>query len=80
MNALSELYKTDFYAWTEKTAELLRQGRFAELDSKDLAEEVDGMGAKERRELMSRLDVLVTHLFKWHFQSEQRSSGWDGTI
>lgn len=41
-----ELYKTDFYAWTEKTAELLRQGRFAELDSEELAEELIAWGRK----------------------------------
>lgn len=38
------------------------------------------MGAKERRELMSRLDVLLAHLLKWQFQPEQRSSGRDGAI
>jgi hypothetical protein len=28
MTALSELYKTDFHAWTLKAAELIRQHRF----------------------------------------------------
>jgi ribosomal protein L29 len=80
MGTLADLYKTDFHAWTVRAAELLRQHKLDELDLDDLAEELDSMGAKERRELMNRLDVLVTHLLKWQFQAERQTSSWDGTI
>ncbi|WP_295426553.1 DUF29 domain-containing protein [uncultured Thiodictyon sp.] len=38
------------------------------------------MGAKERREVMNRLDVLLAHLLKWEHQPDHRTSSWDGTI
>ncbi|KJR41187.1 protein of unknown function DUF29, partial [Candidatus Magnetoovum chiemensis] len=31
------LYERDFYQWSLKTAELIRQGRFAELDIENIA-------------------------------------------
>jgi hypothetical protein len=80
MSALSDLYKTDFHAWTLRAAELVRQHQLDELNLDDLAEELDSMGAKERRELMSRLDVLVAHLLKWELQPQRRTRSWDGTI
>jgi hypothetical protein len=44
-------YDLDFFAWTQHTAALLREGRFDELDVEHLAEEVEDMGKRERREL-----------------------------
>jgi hypothetical protein len=80
MSALSDLYKTDFYAWTLRAAALLREHKLDELNLDDLADELDSMGGKERRALMSRLDVLLTHLLKWEHQPDHRGGSWDGTI
>ena len=80
MGALSELYKTDFHAWTLEVAELIRQHRFEELNVEDLAEELDGMGNKERREVANRLVILLAHLLKWQFQPAYRSASWRGSI
>jgi hypothetical protein len=80
MGALSELYKTDFHAWTLEVAELIRQHRFAELNVEDLAEELDSMGNQERREVANRLVILLAHLLKWQFQPAYRSASWRGSI
>ena len=80
MSTLSELYQTDFHAWTLKVAELLRQRRFEQLNIDDLAEELEDLGAKERKELANRLVVLLAHLLKWQFQPMHRSSSWRGSI
>ncbi|KJR40051.1 protein of unknown function DUF29, partial [Candidatus Magnetoovum chiemensis] len=56
------LYETDFYQWSLKTAELLRQGRFTELDIENAAEEIESLGRNNKRELGSRLMVLIMHL------------------
>lgn len=40
---MSTLYKTDYTAWAESTAELLHQRRFEEIDLDALIEEVDGL-------------------------------------
>ncbi len=38
------------------------------------------MGRSQRRELSSRLDVLLTHLLKWAFQPVRRGESWICTI
>jgi hypothetical protein len=74
------IYDTDFYAWTQQQADLLRQGQLAELDVEHLIEEIEDMGQSQRRALSSRLQVLISHLLKWQFQPEKRSPSWEATI
>lgn len=74
------LHDLDFYTWTHRQAELLREGRFDELDAEHLIEELESMGARERRELTNRLAVLLAHLLKWQYQPERRGSSWRRTI
>jgi len=73
-------YDQDFYAWAIKNAELLRQGRLSEIDAEHVAEELESMGKSERRELISRLEVLLVHLLKWQFQPGLRGASWEITI
>jgi hypothetical protein len=73
-------YDQDFYAWTMENAKRLRQGRLAELDVDNIAEELESMGRSERRQLSNRLEVLVAHLLKWRFQPERRGNSWRYTI
>lgn len=49
-------YETDFYRWTQETAELLRQRKFTELDLEALVEEVESIGRRERSEIEEKLD------------------------
>ncbi len=74
------IYEEDFYAWTVQTAALIRQGNWAAIDRENLAEEIESMGRSEKRELISRLAVLIMHLLKWQFQPSKRSTSWEGTI
>ena len=74
------LYDRDFYAWATEQASLLRAGRLAEADIPNIAEEIESMGRGEKRELVSRLTVLLVHLLKWGFQQEFRSRSWQSTI
>ncbi len=55
-------------------AQLLREGRLAEIDCEYVAEELEDMGAAKERELESRLGVLMAHLLKWIFQPERRGN------
>jgi Domain of unknown function DUF29 len=73
-------YDADFFQWTQSTAEMIRQGRLAEVDLEHVAEEIEAMGRRDRREVRSRLIVLMLHLLKWEFQSELRSPSWRSTI
>ncbi len=70
------LHDTDFYSWTQQQADLLRSGNFAALDITNLIDELTDMGMSERRELESRLRVLLAHLLKWQFQYQLLSNRW----
>jgi hypothetical protein len=73
-------YAQDFYGWTQEQARLLREGRFAELDVANMVEEIESLGRSERRELVSRLRVLLSHLLKWEYQPGLRGRSWQATI
>jgi hypothetical protein len=73
-------YEVDFYRWAAETARALREGRIADLDLAHIAEEIEDMGKGERRELVSRLAVLLAHLVKWVRQPEQHGNSWRATI
>jgi hypothetical protein len=77
---LARLYEKDYHLWAETNAQLLRDERFAELDLAHLVEEVEDMAGNHRRQLSSRLDVLILHLLKWEFQPSLRSRSWSTTI
>lgn len=73
-------YDTDIVAWAEEQAALLRAGRLAELDIAHIAEEIEDVGKSERRELASRMSVLLAHLIKWQYQPGRRGASWQRTI
>ncbi len=73
-------HDSDFYAWTQEQAGYLRAGRWHDIDLEHLAEELEHMGARERRELSHRLAVLLAHPLKWQHQPERRGNSWRLTI
>lgn len=77
---LSTTYETDFYAWANEQAALLRAGKLAEADIEHIAGEIESMGKAEKRELVNRLTVLLLHLLKWRFQPKWRGSSWETRI
>ena len=79
MNA-AEVYDADFYEWTVRNTELLRAGRASEADLEHIAEEIEDIGQNQRRQLVSRLVILIAHLLKWQVQPERRSRSWTLTI
>jgi hypothetical protein len=82
MNTAS-LYETDMYAWAMRNAQLLREHCIDELDFEHLAEEIESVGASEKRELQSRLEVLIAHLLKLNYLNvllAQNERGWKLTV
>ena len=73
---LETLYQTDYAAWAKRHVELLRSGRYAEMDIEHLLEELSDMSKSERRELESRLLILIAHLLKWEYQYQILSERW----
>ena len=65
--------ETDFHGWLLDQAAALRARDYESLDWDNLAEELELMGARERRELRSELKILLLHLLKLKFQPSQLS-------
>ena len=74
------MYEFDETAWLEATADLIRNGRVAEVELHTLAEYLTDMAKRDRREVFSRLVILLSHLLKWEYQPDNRSGSWRGTI
>ncbi len=77
---LSLLYERDETAWLEVMSALVAQGRLAELDQHNLSEYLSDMAKRDRREVFSRLVVLMAHLLKWEYQPDKRTGSWRATI
>ena len=73
-------YEADVHAWAMEQAELIRLGRFHDLDIDHLADEVQDVARRERNELVSRLGLVFQHLLKWDHQPERRRASWARTI
>ncbi len=80
MPVKSPLYDSDFYAWSREQTDLLRAGKLTEADIEHIAEEIESMGRTEKRELISRLTVLLLHLLKWSYQPGKRGPSWEASI
>jgi hypothetical protein len=73
-------YEKDVVAWANEQAALLRAGKLSAIDIEHIAEEIEDVGRSEKRELASRMAVLLAHLLKWQFQPARRGSSWQRTI
>jgi Domain of unknown function DUF29 len=76
------LYETDWYAWTQEQAALLREGAVEQLDLPNLAEEVQDLGITLAYVVSSDLAQVLLHLLKWWYQPSLRAQGpsWQETI
>jgi hypothetical protein len=77
---VSPAYKDDFYSWALHQSRLVREGRLAEADCVNIAEELADLGRTERRSLRSALARVIQHLLKWDFQPAKRTASWQNSI
>lgn len=77
---MSTSYEADVVAWAKEQSELIRNGRFDQLDLTHIAEEIEDVGKSEQRELAHRMSILLMHLLKWEFQPARRRNSWASTI
>ncbi|MDS3860981.1 DUF29 domain-containing protein [Thermosynechococcaceae cyanobacterium BACA0444] len=75
------LYDQDILLWSEDTAAKLRAKDFEHLDLEHLIEEVEALGISQKKELLSRLTVLLEHLLKrCYVNLPENFNGWEITI
>jgi Domain of unknown function DUF29 len=78
--SLAALYAEDETAWLEAMAALIRRRDLGGLDLDNLGEYLTDMALRDRREVKSRLVVLLAHLLKWESQRKKRSRSWRTTV
>jgi hypothetical protein len=89
----TSLYEQDFYLWALDQAKALRTLRDAASGQGDLAsaldaidwdnaiEELEGLAKRDRRELQSRINVIIEHLVKLESSTATRPrGGWENTV
>jgi hypothetical protein len=73
----------DFHAWLLEQAAALRRHRPNGIHWNEIAEELEAMGARERREIKAHLKKLLVHLLKWRYQPQElkrRAHSWRKSI
>jgi len=74
-------YHQDFVIWCEDTVAKLKDRDIEGLDFEALIEEIESLGLRDKRELKSRLGVLLAHLLKrLYIQSPNDYRDWQNTI
>jgi hypothetical protein len=77
----TSLYEQDILLWVEDTVNKLKNGDFKNLDIDNLIEEVESLGISQKKELISRLMVLLEHLLKrLYVDLPDDYNGWERTI
>lgn len=77
---MTDLYRADFFGWTQLQADALQRRSLNEMDWENLQEEIESLGAQKESELHSHFVRLLQHLLKWTLQPERRGSSWYFTI
>ena len=67
-------------SWLNEQAARLRLLRVPGIDSENLAEEIESLARRDRRELASRSRALLMHLLKWEHQAAGRGKSWRSAI
>ena len=73
-------YEADYAQWCTEQGALLRSGDVRSLDRENLAEEIESLVRSDKREIKSRLNIILIHLLKYEFQPEKRKGGWRATL
>lgn len=80
MDKTKSLYETDEHQWMLDQIELLHAKKYEAIDHGNLLQYLTEMTIRDRRELGSRLAVLLQHLLKYLVQPERASGSWAATV
>jgi hypothetical protein len=79
-NLAKTLYETDFAEWSVRTAALIRAGRFSEIDTESVAEEIEDLSKSQQSAIWSHLSRLLLHKIKQIIQPERDCASWQVSI
>jgi hypothetical protein len=76
----SDLYESDFYAWTQEQARAIEESRWANVDVVNIAEEIRSLGRQVESEIADRCEILLSYLLKWQWLAEYPGLAWKENI
>ena len=75
------LYERDLNLWLGEAIAKLKIGDFDNLDVENLIEELESLAGRDRREIDSRLIILIEHILKrCYINMPDCFGGWQNTI
>lgn len=85
LEATATAYNRDFVLWAENQAKALSAAAHSKtdlpIDWENVAEEIDALAKRERRELANRIGRIIEHLTKLQFSPKlDPRPGWRATI
>ena len=78
-NQLKQLYHQDLNLWRQKIITAIQNRKLENMDWDNLIEEINDMGASEKRALRSYTKRLIEHILKlkyWESEREYNQRGW----
>ncbi len=79
MEDLKQLHDCDLNLWLERVAQAIQARDFDNMDWDNLLEEIEDMGASQKRALDSYTQRLIEHILKlkyWHSELDRNRKGW----
>lgn len=83
MSQLQQLHEQDFNLWLERMAIAIKTRDISNMDWDGLLEEIEDMGASQKRALDSYIQRLVEHILKlryWHSEREYNYKGCEREV
>jgi type I site-specific restriction-modification system R (restriction) subunit len=80
---LKELHESDFNRWVEEIKTKIQRRDIEDMDWDNLFDEIEDMGASQKRSLDSYMQRLIEHILKlqyWESESERCRNGWMAEI
>jgi len=78
-NQLEKLYDQDLNLWRQEIVTAIQNRKLEGMDWDNLVEEINDMGASEKRALRSYMKRLIEHILKlkyWESEREYNQRGW----
>lgn len=79
MTNLQELHESDFNLWVEEIKTKIQRRDIEDMDWDNLLDEIDDMGASQKRALDSYMQRLIEHILKlkyWESERDRCRQGW----
>jgi uncharacterized protein (UPF0210 family) len=76
-------YEKDYYLWTQKMVEKLKNKDYLNVDWDNLIEEIEDMGKSQKRAVESLLLRLTEHLLKlkyWEAERQRNKRHWESEV